>query len=82
MEADDRGVQLSGIVYVLAAAGIPERVQEIWLTSPTSLLSGEVPVEVLMGDPDRVLRAATRFASLQDPVSLGPADETARPVRG
>lgn len=36
---------------------------EAWLHCPTELLSGEIPVNVVITDPERAYRAAKRYAT-------------------
>lgn len=55
--------ELKPIVSALLDAGVDGWNAWTWLTMPTSLLSGEVPAELAGTEPDRVLRAATRFAA-------------------
>lgn len=45
---------------------LPERAAEVWLTSPTSMLDGAAPLDVLLGEPSRsgeVLAALDAFAA-------------------
>lgn len=53
---------LAPILHVLMSAGVEEWSLWAWLVSPTPLLSGGVPVELVDIDPERVTRAAARFA--------------------
>src|SRR5690606_28983266 len=63
---DDRGEpreELRPILSTLIKAGITGWPLWPWLTSPTSLLSGEIPEQVARSAPARALRAAQRFAA-------------------
>lgn len=55
--------ELKPILEVLVEAGVKEWALWIWLTTPTSLLSGEVPERLARSNPGRVLHAAQRFAA-------------------
>lgn len=55
--------ELQPILAALAKAGIIGWPLWTWLTSPTALLSGEIPEQLARRAPVRVLRAAQRFAS-------------------
>ncbi|MBI3212225.1 MAG: hypothetical protein HYZ38_00250 [Mycobacterium sp.] len=54
--------ELQPILAVLLDAGVHGWTLWTWLTSPTSLLSGEVPERLARTAGQRVLRAAQRFA--------------------
>ncbi len=63
---DDDGeprAELQPILSTLVGAGVDGWTLWTWLTSPTSLLSGEVPEHVARTAPARALRAAQRFAA-------------------
>jgi len=65
-QLDERGeprTELQPILAALRNAGIDGWALWTWLTSPTSLLSGEIPEEVARSAPARALHAAQRFAS-------------------
>jgi hypothetical protein len=51
------------VLEALADTGITGWPLWTWLTSPTALLSGEIPEQLARRAPARVLRAAQRFAS-------------------
>lgn len=53
---------LQPVTAPLRAAGWSEDAILLWLAAPTGALSGEVPVEVVDGAPDRVVAAATAIA--------------------
>lgn len=55
--------ELQPILAALANAGITGWPLWTWLTSPTALLSGEIPEQLARRAPARVLRAAQRFAA-------------------
>lgn len=55
--------ELQPVLEALTGAGITGWPLWTWLTSATALLSGEIPEQVARRRPDRVLRAARRFAS-------------------
>lgn len=55
---------LQPLLEVLLGAELGGRVTWSWLTSPSSLLAGEVPERVAATDPQRALRAATRIVAL------------------
>lgn len=55
--------ELQPTLMALAGAGITGWSLWTWLTSPTALLSGEIPEQLARRAPTRVLRAARRFAS-------------------
>lgn len=55
--------QLVGLLDVLMSAGVDGWPLWVWLTSPTPLLSGQIPHQVAAEDPARALRAASRFAA-------------------
>lgn len=55
--------ELQPVLEALSGAGITGWPRWTWLTSPTALLSGEIPEQLARRDPARVLRAARRFAS-------------------
>jgi hypothetical protein len=48
---------------MLIDAGVQSWALWTWLTSPTSLLSGEIPEQLVRSTPQRVLRAARRLAA-------------------
>jgi hypothetical protein len=54
---------LQPLLSILLDAGIDGWPLWTWLTSPTSLLSGQSPEAVAKTNPRRALRAATRFAA-------------------
>lgn len=65
-QIDDNGKprpELQPILRALAAADLREWALWTWLTSPTSLLSGEIPEQLARQAPHRVLRAAQRMAT-------------------
>jgi hypothetical protein len=55
--------ELKPVLSALLDAGVDGWNAWTWLTTPTSRLSGEVPAEAVGAAPDRVVRAATRFAA-------------------
>ena len=55
--------ELQPILQTLVDAGVQNWALWTWLTSPTSLLSGEIPERLVRSNPQRVLRAAQRFAA-------------------
>jgi hypothetical protein len=55
--------ELQPVLAALAAAGVQGWSLWTWLTSPSSLLSGGVPERLAATAPQRVLRAARRFAA-------------------
>jgi hypothetical protein len=55
--------ELQPILSILLEAGIHGWQLWTWLTTPTSFLSKGVPEHVARTEPDRVLRAAKRFAA-------------------
>jgi hypothetical protein len=55
--------ELQPVLEPLADAGITGWPLWTWLTSPTALLSGEIPEQLARRAPARVLRAARRFAA-------------------
>jgi hypothetical protein len=55
--------ELRPLIAMLIADGIDGWQLWTWLTSPSSLLSGEVPHEVARTQPERAVRAAQRFAA-------------------
>jgi hypothetical protein len=61
--ASDPRPELYPLLQVLADAGISGWALWTWLTSRTSLLSGEVPHEVAAVNLERVLTAARRFVA-------------------
>lgn len=65
-QLDERGAtrtELQPILSTLITAGIEGWSLWTWLTSPTGLLSGQVPEQVAHSAPARALRAAQRFAA-------------------
>jgi hypothetical protein len=62
-EAGEIRPEISALLGPLLTAGIDGWQLWAWLTSPTSLLSGQAPVDVAVATPDRALRAATRHAA-------------------
>ncbi len=65
-QLDDRGEprrELQPILATLQGAGVHGWALWTWLTSPTSLLSGAVPEQLVQTAPHRALRAAERFAA-------------------
>lgn len=63
---DDAGEprpELQPVLDALLGAGVQGWALWTWLASPTSLLSGEVPERLARTAPQRVLRAANRFAA-------------------
>lgn len=65
-QLDDRGEprsELRPLLATLQSAGVHGWALWTWLTSPTSLLSGAVPGQLVRTAPQRVLRAAERFAA-------------------
>ena len=64
-QLDDRGEprpELHPLLATLQSAGVHGWALWTWLTSPTSRLSGAVPEQLVRTAPQRVLRAAERFA--------------------
>jgi hypothetical protein len=55
--------ELQPILATLQGAGVQGWALWTWLTSPTSLLSGAIPEQLVHTAPKRVLRAAERFAA-------------------
>jgi hypothetical protein len=55
--------ELQPVLQTLIDAGVQSWALWTWLTSPTSLLSGEIPEQLVRSTPHRVLRAAERFAA-------------------
>lgn len=55
--------ELQPVLEALAGADITGWSLWTWLTSPTALLSGEIPEQLARRAPARVLRAARRFVS-------------------
>ncbi|MGK2879771.1 MAG: hypothetical protein ACSLE6_02885 [Mycobacterium sp.] len=55
--------ELQPILAALNNSGVQGWVLWTWLVSPTSLLSGEIPERLAVTAPQRVLRAAQRFAA-------------------
>ncbi|MGV0742917.1 hypothetical protein [Mycolicibacterium sp. XJ870] len=55
--------ELRPVLEALAGGGVTGWTLWTWLTSPTALLSGEIPEQLARRAPARVLRAARRFAS-------------------
>lgn len=65
-QLDEAGLprpELQPVLEVLAGAGITGWALWGWLTGRTALLSGEVPERLARQRPERVLRAARRFAA-------------------
>ena len=65
-QLDDRGEprqELQPLLAALQGAGVRGWALWTWLTSPTSLLSGAVPEQLVRTAPQRALRAAERFAA-------------------
>jgi hypothetical protein len=65
-QLDDQGEprpELQPLLAALQGAGVRGWALWTWLTSPTSLLSGAVPEQLVHTAPKRVLRAAERFAA-------------------
>lgn len=65
-QLDDQGEprpELQPLLAALQDAGVHDWTLWTWLTSPTSLLSGAVPEQLVRTAPKRVLRAAERFAA-------------------
>jgi hypothetical protein len=65
-QLDEQGVprpELQPVLEALADAGVTGWPLWTWLTSPTALLSGEIPEQLARTAPDRVVRAARRFAA-------------------
>jgi len=65
-QLDDRGEprpEIQPILASLRSAGVQGWALWTWLISPTSLLSGAVPEQLVRTAPKRVLRAAERFAA-------------------
>ncbi|MBY3555891.1 hypothetical protein HGI15_21215 [Modestobacter lapidis] len=56
----------------LLGAGIDDWTAWTWLAQPSSLLSGEVPERTAVTDPERALRASTRFATAEPAADLSP----------
>ena len=55
--------ELQPVLQTLVDAGVQSWALWTWLTSLTSLLSGETPEQLVQSNPQRVLRAAQRFAA-------------------
>ena len=55
--------ELQPVLQPLIDAGMQSWALWTWLTSPTPLLSGEVPEQLVRSNPQRVLRAAQRFTA-------------------
>lgn len=55
--------ELQPVLQPLIDAGVQGWALWTWLTSPTSLLSGQTPEQLVRSNPQRVLRAAQRFAT-------------------
>jgi hypothetical protein len=55
--------ELAPLLGALAEGGVGGWGLWSWMTSPTSLLSGDVPEQIASNDPARALRAAQRFAA-------------------
>jgi hypothetical protein len=55
--------ELQPVLQTLIDAGVQSWALWTWLTSPTSLLSGEIPEQLVRSTPQRVLRAARRLAA-------------------
>ena len=55
--------ELQPVLAALASGGVTGWALWTWLTTPTALLSGEIPERIARRTPSRVLRAAQRFAS-------------------
>ncbi|MCI4674421.1 hypothetical protein [Candidatus Mycolicibacterium alkanivorans] len=55
--------ELQPVLQTLIDAGVQSWALWTWLTAPTSLLSGEIPEQLVRSNPQRVLRAAQRFAA-------------------
>lgn len=55
--------ELQPLLRTLIDAGVGGWALWTWLTSPTPLLSGDVPERLIRSNPQRVLRAAQRFAA-------------------
>jgi Protein of unknown function (DUF2442) len=64
-EAGDPRPELGPLLSALRAAGIGGWAAWTWLTSPSSLLSGDLPEQVAISDPARAVRVAARFAAGQ-----------------
>jgi len=65
-QLDEQGVprpELQPVLEALADTGVTGWPLWTWLTSPTALLSGEIPEKLVRTAPDRVVRAARRFAA-------------------
>lgn len=65
-QLDEHGeprAELQPVLAELVDAGVRGWSLWTWLTSPTSLLSGGVPEQLARSAPERVLRAAKRFAA-------------------
>lgn len=63
---DEHGVprpELQPVLAALADTGLTGWPLWTWLTSPSALLSGEIPEQLARTAPDRVVRAARRFAA-------------------
>ena len=54
--------ELQPIIAALTGSGVRDWALWSWLTSPSSFLTGQVPEILAEKEPERVLRAATRFA--------------------
>ena len=55
--------ELQPVLQTLVDACVQSWALWTWLTSLTSLLSGETPEQLVRSNPQRVLRAAQRFAA-------------------
>ncbi|WP_162234075.1 hypothetical protein [Mycolicibacterium goodii] len=62
-EAGEPRAELGPVIHTLLSGGIQGWALWTWLTSATSLLSGEAPERLVRTAPQRVLRAAQRFAA-------------------
>lgn len=62
-EMGEPRAELAPVIHALLGGGIQGWALWTWLTSATSLLSGEVPEALVRTAPQRVLRAAQRFAA-------------------
>jgi hypothetical protein len=61
--AGEPRADLAPLLATLLPAGIDGWALWIWLTSPSALLSGDVPEVVVVSNPQRALTAAQRFAA-------------------
>lgn len=61
--------QLRSVLTPLLDAGVDGWALWVWLTTPTPLLSGATPADLVEADVERVVRAASRFAARRVPAA-------------